>query len=206
VYNGKAWIGTPLADVRGYINLVQRTVGELSFNGGTISLNAGGSVVVQQGATLNVSGGSIDYAGATVQTTKIVAADGHIFDISQATPDRIYQGIYTGSTTVHTKWGIVDRFTSPLATGAYFERGYIFGGKGGSLTITAPSMALDGTMLGTVMIGTRQQFTPPTPSSLSLLFRAQTPLIQGTFFPISPTPPSIVFGTGTLAAADPFAL
>ncbi|HEX4638344.1 MAG TPA: filamentous hemagglutinin N-terminal domain-containing protein, partial [Chthoniobacterales bacterium] len=205
-YNGKTWIGTPLADVSGYINLVQRTVGELSINGGKISLNAGGSVVVQQGATLNVSGGSINYAGAMVQTTKIVTADGHIFDISQATPDRIYSGIYTGATTVHTKWGIVDTFTSPLASGAYFEPGYISGGAGGSLNITAPSMALDGAMLGTTITGTRQQFTPPTPSSLSLIFRAQTPLTNGNFYPISPTPPSITFGTNTLAAADSFAL
>jgi filamentous hemagglutinin len=204
-FNGKTWIGTPLADVSGYINLVQRTVGELSINGGTISLNAGGSVVVQQGATVNVSGGSIAYTGATVQTTKVIS-DGHIFDISQATPDRIYQGIYAGSTTVHTKWGVVETFTSPLATGAYFEPGYVSGGKGGSLSITAPSMALDGQLLGTTITGPRQQFIPPTPSSLSLLFQAQTPLIIANFYPISPTPPSVLFGPGTLAAADPFAL
>src|SRR5262249_24943627 len=110
-YNGNSWIGTPLADVRGYVNLVQRTVGELSINGGTISLNAGRSVVVQPGATINVSGGSIAYTGATVQTTKVIS-DGHIFDISQATPDRIYDGIYNGFTIVHPKWGIVQTFTS----------------------------------------------------------------------------------------------
>src|SRR5262249_13681255 len=149
----KAWIGTPLADVSGYINLVQRTVGELSINGGTISLNAGGSVVDQSGATINVSGGSIAYTGATVQTTKIVSADGHIFDISQATPDRIYQGIYSGSTTVHTKWGVVDTFTNPMANGAYFEPGYIYGGAGGSLSITTPSLALDGHLLGNTITG-----------------------------------------------------
>lgn len=204
-YNGRSWIGTPLADVSGYVNLVQRTVGELSINGGTISLNAGGSVVVQSGANINVSGGSINYAGALVQTTKVIS-DGHIFDISQATPDRIYDGIYNGFTIVHPKWGIVQTFTSPLATGAFFEPGYIFGGRGGSIAIMAPSMALDGQLLGATIAGPRQQFVPPTPSSLSLLFQAQTPLIQGNFYPISPTPPNIVFGSGTLEAADPFAL
>ena len=205
VYNGKAWTGTPLADVSGYINLVERTVGELSINGGTISLNAGGSVVVQSGATINVSGGSIAYSGATVQTTKVIS-DGHIFDISQATPDRIYQGIYAGSTTVHTKWGIVDNFKSALASGAYFEPGYVYGGLGGGLSINAPSMALDGQLLGNTITGPRQQFTPPTPSALSLAFQQQALLPSLVFPPISPTPPDVIFGTGTLAAAEPFAL
>src|SRR5262249_492150 len=128
-----------------------------------------------------------------------------IFDISQATPDRIYDGIYNGFTIVHPKWGIVQTFTSPLATGAYFEPGYIFGGLGGSLSITAPAMALDGQVLGATIAGPRHQFVPPTASSLWLLFKGQAGLIPN-FYPVSPTPPNIIFGSGTLAPADPFAL
>src|SRR5215467_13664052 len=204
-YNGVPWIGTPLANVSGYINLVGRTVGELSINGGTISLNAGGSAVVQPGATLNVSGGSIAYTGAMVQTTKVLS-DGHIFDISQATPDRVYDGIYNGFTVVHPKWGIVQTFASPLADGAYFEGGYTYGGLGGGLSVTAPSMAVDGQFLGNTITGARQTFTPPTPSSLSLAFQQQALIPNLLFPPISLTPPNVTFGPGTLAPADPFAL
>src|SRR5262249_31596455 len=200
-YNGVPWIGTPLANVSGYINLVGRTVGELSINGGTISLNAGGSAVVQPGATLNVSGGSIAYTGAMVQTTKVLS-DGHIFDISQSTPDRVYDVIYNGFTVVHSKWGIVDTFASPLENGAYFEAGYIYGGLGGGLSITAPAMALDGQFLGNTVTGPRQTVTPPTPSSLSLAFQQE--VMISTF--VSPTPPDIIFGSEPLAPADPFAL
>ncbi|HZP60896.1 MAG TPA: filamentous hemagglutinin N-terminal domain-containing protein, partial [Opitutaceae bacterium] len=51
-YNGQTWIGTPLGDASGYVNLMQRTAGELTTNGGTVSLNAGDSVVMQPGSTV----------------------------------------------------------------------------------------------------------------------------------------------------------
>src|ERR1019366_2913552 len=60
-YNGQNWVGTPLADASGYANLIQRSVGELTTAGGTVSLDAGESVVMQPGATINVSGGWINY-------------------------------------------------------------------------------------------------------------------------------------------------
>ena len=60
-YNGVPWIGTPLADTSGYVALIDRTVGELTTGGGNVSLTAGDSVVIQPGATVNVSGGWINY-------------------------------------------------------------------------------------------------------------------------------------------------
>ncbi|HEX4201391.1 MAG TPA: hypothetical protein VHY59_07725, partial [Chthoniobacterales bacterium] len=85
---------------------------------------------------------------------------------------------------------------------AYFEPGYIYGGLGGGVSITAPGMALDGQFLGNTITGPKQTFTPPTPSSLSLAFQQE--VMISTF--VSPTPPNIIFGSGTLAPADPFAL
>ena len=206
VFYGQAWIGTPLADVRGYVNLVQRTVGELSTAGGTVNLNAGGSVVLQLGATIDVSGGSIDYQGALVQTSRVVSG-GHLFDISQATPDRVYNGFYTGSIVDHSKWGIVDVHTNPLALGGHFEPGYVQGMNGGTINITAPSMALDGALAGNTIAGPRQRASQPVPSTLALNFQAQDPNPIGTIFPfISPTPPHVVFGENNLAPEDPFTL
>ena len=203
-YNGQTWVGTPLADVSGYVNLVQRTVGELTTNGGNVTLSAGESVIMQPGSSINVSGGWINYAGANVQTTQVVSG-GHVFDISQATPDRVYDGILNGFSTVHTKWGVIDTFGNPLPGSGQFEAGYIQGGNGGSLTISAPSMAVDGQLSGTTIAGPRQTTTPPAPSSLSLVFQAQDPTVVP-FLSISPTPPNIVFGSGSLPPADPFAL
>lgn len=200
-YNGQAWVGTPLANATGYAALVDRTVGELTTNGGTVSLKAGGSAVVQPTAKVDVSGGWINYAGGIVETTKLIA-DGRLIDISQATPDRVYDGIYTGaSSTTSAKWGVTTTTTNPELA-ANFEAGYLQGGNGGALTITAPAMALDGTLQGTTVTGPRQRTTLPTPGALALVFQGQDPALAQNLFPAySPTPPAIVFQNASNAAA-----
>ncbi|MBS0659374.1 MAG: filamentous hemagglutinin family protein [Verrucomicrobia bacterium] len=169
-YNGQAWIGTPLGNVSGYANLVQRTVGVLTTPGGSIALNAGDSVVVQPGAALDVSGGSTDFAGGWVQTTKVISG-GRIFDISQATPDRRYDGIYTGFNSFNERYGLTLTSGSTLITAPQFEAGYVQGASGGSLVIRTPGLALDGVLRGEVTVGPRQATTAPTPSRLSLVLQ-----------------------------------
>ncbi len=203
-YNGQNWIGTPLADVAGYVNLVQRNVGELTVNGGNLTMTAGDSVVLQPGAIVNTSGGWINFEGGVVRTTQVLSG-GHIYDISQATPDRAYDGIVGTFDVLHPKWGVVERFWSPLPGPTRYQAGFTQGGNGGNLMITAPSVALDGTLLGNTVSGIRQQTAPPVASGLNLNFQAEDPT-PPRFFVISPFPPSITFGTGSLAPADPFAL
>jgi len=204
VYNGLDWIGTPLGDATGYVGLIQRTVGELTIGGGTVNLLSGSSVVMQRGSTVDVSGGWISYQGGMVQTTRVVSG-ADILDISQATPDRIYQGIYTGVFTVaHPSYGITENFTSPLAPmGIHYEAGYNYGGNGGSIVIQTPAAVLDGTLLGNTVAGPRQRTVIPTPSSLTLTFQAQGP--TDPFAPFSPSPPNITFQTfSNLNPAGPF--
>ena len=208
IYNGFSWVGTPLANVSGYVGLIKRTVGELTTAGGTVRLKAGDSVVMREGSTIDVSGGSIDYEGGIVQTTRIVSA-GRLLDISQATPDFVYDGIYTGTFTRNVvKYGISETFTNPLLlNGAHFEEAYTFGANGGTVAIMAPAMVLDGNLLGSTITGPRQPAVPPVASMLSLAFQAQDPTIAPTFPLYSPTPPAIVFQPRTnLSAADPFAI
>ncbi len=205
VYNGQVYEGTPIGDVSGYKNLIQRSVGELTTTGGKVSINAGGSVVMQAGAKVDVSGGWINYTGATVQTSRVISG-GQIYDISKATPNLVYQGIYTGQfTEQHPKWSVANTFASALSpNGAHFDAGYIFGGDGGAVTITAPGMALDGSLLGNTIIGPRQRTTAPGASSLALSFQAQDATTQD-FRQFSPTPPSITFdATRKLSAAAAF--
>ncbi len=195
-FNGQTWIGTPLADVSGYAALVDHTVGELTTAGGSVDLKAGGSVVLQPGSTINVSGGWINYAGGTVETTKLIA-DGRLIDISQATPDRVYDGLYTGgTTTTDAKWGVTSSTTNPRLA-ANFEAGYVQGGDGGNLAISAPAMALDGALFGSTFAGPRQRLIAPALGSLTLTFRGQDPSLPQNLFPaFSPTAPNIVFQTG----------
>lgn len=203
-YNGRTWVGTPLADISGYVNNIQRTVGELTIAGGTVDLNAGGSVVVRDTAEINTSGGWINYTGANLETTKLLAGN-RIYDISQATPEIAYTGVLQpGSTRTDLKWGIVDRFNNPLRPGAtYFHPGYLHGANGGTLAITSPSVALDGRFIGRTTPGPNQRVVGPRPSEFILKFQAQELLAP--IYPVfSPTPPTVTFqgGVTQTAAAD----
>ena len=217
-YNGQTYVGTALADLSGYVNLVQHSVGELSANGGTVTLSAGKAVTLHDGSEINVSGGWINYQGGYVHTTQVVSG-GQVYDISKATPDRIYSGIYDGSTTTSAKWGTSQTFTNPLLNGITYEQGYIQGGSGGSLTITAPAMTLAGNLYGNTVAGSLQRSLTPTKTlnggiaswmtlpnagSLSLNFsQASSTVGQPGFLP---APPDIVFQSGNGSkAADPFA-
>lgn len=205
-YNGQTWVGTPLANASGYAALVQRSVGELTVAGGSVKMTAGNSVVAQSGSSINVSGGWIDYAGGDIATTKLLSG-GQIIDISKATPDRVYDGIYTGTTsTTDSKWGTTLSSTNPQLLATY-EPGYVQGGAGGSVSISAPAMALDGKMYGSTFAGPLQRTSQPTPSSLTLAFVGQDQSLPDFLFPnYSPTPPAITFqATSNLTAVGPFA-
>ncbi len=155
-FNGRSWIGTPLADASGYVGLVQHTIGQLTTAGGSVALNAGGSVVLGSKSAIDVSGGWINYAGGDIETSKVISG-GRVYDIAQATPDRVYSGIYAGVTeTIDPKWGITSLTLAgyPLKT---YDPGYQQGGSGGSVSITAPAMVLDGGVSGRTVAGSLQR-------------------------------------------------
>lgn len=206
-YNGSEWIGTPLADATGYAGLIQRTVGEFTAPGGSIRISAGESVVLREGAKLDASGGFLQYKGAKVATTRLVLGN-RLVDIKDATPNRLYDGIYTGRTSESSeRWGVTNVYDQPLAiNGERVERGYIEGAAGGTIDITAPGMVLDATLLGRTVEGPHQRGETGNLSSLKLSF-----LSQDTNYPSfpnhSPTPPEITFATTSdLAAADAFSV
>ena len=208
IYNGTPWIGTPLADTSGYVGLILRNVAELTTAGGSVQFNAGNSVVVKSGATIDVSGGWINYQGANVTLTQLVDTSGNIVPINQATPDRTYLGIYNPfDTKTNAKWGTVVTSTNPqlLTT---FDPGYVQGGNGGTLSIQAPSVALQGSMTGVTRSGPFQVSSPPTPSAFSLFIAGQDLSLPSFNYPLySPYNPSIIFqSNGSSSQPAAFAL
>ncbi len=207
VYNGLAWLGTPLGDATGFVNLIERNAAQLTTAGGSVKLTAGGSVVLQRGSLVDVSGGWTNFEGGFVETTRVISG-GRLYDISDATPDRIYSGIYRGETTfTSAKWGASETFAHPLAlSGRHWEDAYTKGGDGGSIVITAPAMALDGDLRGLTISGPRQREIAPAASAVSFIFQAQDASTPA-YLSHSPTPPKVVFRDGTaLPAAEPFAV
>ena len=197
IYQGDAWIGTPLANIAGFANLIQRNVGQLTVAGGTINIIAGSSVVVREGATINVSGGSTKFEAGMVKTTTLITADGRLVDISQAAPDVVYRGIYDGTfVDSNAKFGVSEVYHGALSpSGFRLDPGSTEGAAGGKLSISAASMAIDGKLTGNTIIGSKQRLTPPAASALSLTFQAQDATYPN--LPIhSPAPPVIIFGTG----------
>ncbi len=209
VYNGKYWIGTPLGDVTGLAGLIERNAAQLTAVGGNINLQAGNSIVVSKGSALDVSGGYFQHQGGLVKTSALIK-DGQLIAIDKATPDQIYDGVFKGeSTLVSKKWGVVSTTGTPFFEGTQ-EAAYVEGAAGGTLTMTAPSMAIDGELRGLTVVGPRQRATPPGLSTLRLDFEGEKTLdVAGsnTFITYSPTPPVLVFANNPAVSQTPaFAL
>ena len=196
-YNGKFWVGTPLGDVTGLAGIIERNVAQLTAAGGDVKLEAGGSIVLRQGSVLDVSGGFYTHEGGLVSTSSLLL-DGRKVAIKNATPDRVYNGVFSGKSVFSSeKWGITETFHNPLAKGIN-QKSYNEGADGGTLALIAPSMALDGELRGNTVEGSRQRSNRTLASSLRITFQADRALAIPAstaiaFFKHSPTPPLVQF-------------
>ncbi len=128
--------GTPLADASGYIAQIGRKIDEKSTSGGTVHLYSEGELVVQRGAKVDLSGGSVAYQDGWVTTSQLIYK-GRLVGIAEAEADRLYSGL--GADKV------------------LFEKGYIEGKDAGSLEVVAPWMTLQGTLAGSTVAGIHQR-------------------------------------------------
>jgi filamentous hemagglutinin family protein len=131
--------GTPLANVQGWIDLVEHSVGERTAAGGKVTFRANSDVILAAGATVNVSGGKVDYKGGNVATTQLMSA-GRVVDIGSASADRIYDGFY-----------------KPVAGPRNFEAGYSEGRSAGTIVFDAANLVLRGNLLGKATPGVKQR-------------------------------------------------
>ncbi|MBL8226202.1 MAG: filamentous hemagglutinin family protein [Chromatiales bacterium] len=155
-----ARVGTPLADVSGALATIPRDINERTSAGGTISLVSQGSVDVAAGATVDVSGGGINYAGGVIRTSWLVTPDRRLVEIGSADPDSPYTDVLNPTVRkVYERWGIVEE--RPVAGFGRFEPGYFEGRDAGTVQIAAPGIALNGALVGKVTADVRQR-TPTT--------------------------------------------
>jgi filamentous hemagglutinin family protein len=131
--------GTPLGNVSGYLALVEQNVGQRTAAGGTVKFSSDGDVIINQGASVNVSGGKVTYKDGYVATTQLTSG-GSVYDISAATPDRIYDGIIAAA---------------PGPRNA--EAGYAEGRSAGTIFFNAPNLVLRGSLQGAATPGSRQR-------------------------------------------------
>ncbi len=140
-------VGTPLGDVSGATAAVPADVRERTSTGGTVSLVSRGDVVLDEGASIDVSGGAVNYRGGVLQTSRLITADGRIVDISKADPDTIYRGVSNPTVSVaYSKWGVVETRTAP-GIGLY-RPGYVEGRDAGTVQFAAPRLVINGDLFG----------------------------------------------------------
>jgi filamentous hemagglutinin family protein len=171
VDNGRSWIGTPLGDLTGYLAIIERDIAQLTARGGTVSLSAGDSIVMRRGATVDVSGGLLTHGAGFVQTS-MLSLGGRATPISSAYADINYDGVYTGTGNVTSKWRAPQTYSSGIFNPAkgYNQNSYFEGAPSGTVSLTAPSLALAGNLVGKNYVGPNQRETPPALGSLRLAF------------------------------------
>lgn len=151
-----ARVGTPLGDVSGAIAATPRTVAERTSKGGTAMFSSDGDVVVAKGATVDVSGGKISYEGGYLQTSKLIGADGKLYDVGTADPSRTYVGVVNPTyRVIDDRWGRITEV--PYANIGQYQQGYVEGRGAGTVQFAAPSMLLNGTFRANTVVGPYQR-------------------------------------------------
>uniref|UniRef100_UPI00118121AD filamentous hemagglutinin N-terminal domain-containing protein n=1 Tax=Pelomonas sp. KK5 TaxID=1855730 RepID=UPI00118121AD len=145
-----------LGSLASYRNALLRSADERLSGGGSARIFAGGAVLMQQGASIDVSGGAVNYTGAQVAQTMLTAQNGQSYSLSTAPADLVYTGISNASrnTVSYDRWGQVTQYGS--TTGTVQAQGYVQGSDAGSLQVLAPRVFVDGSVAGRTTIGYRQ--------------------------------------------------
>lgn len=167
--DGSIWYGSELVDANEYINNVPTSMAERAVNGGEITIHSN-EVIIKPNAAINIGGGSTRYLDGYVTTTKLLAANGRVYDVGTADPDLVYVAFGGGFTRSHARWGVTETWTSPLSmgSGARFERGYTEGADAGTLSIYAPAVVLDGDIYAQAITGERQLSSPVQGGTLEI--------------------------------------
>ncbi|WP_240922335.1 filamentous hemagglutinin N-terminal domain-containing protein [Burkholderia cepacia] len=162
--DGVQWVGSPILNLSGYVNLIPRTVDQLLTNGGTITLS-GNEVMTATGSSMNLNGGYVHYDGGMVNTTRLVDANGAIVPIGQASPYDRYVGIAGQFVESHPRWGVTKSWFNPLQTGGTYQSDTIVGGNAGTLDLFASqALVLDGDISAQAFGGAKQMQGNSLPS------------------------------------------
>ncbi len=176
--NGNAWVGTPIANLLGDVSTLRRDVFQRNLTGGTVTMTTSGSFIQSPSATVNVSGGSIDWQSGYVKSSVLLGSNGVAYNIASADPNGVYVGTLDSISLSDPHWGTAASVASfGRDPRGVWTPGYVEGKDAGSVTVIAPSVIFDGALLGDVTVGPYQRL-PATTVASGQLYRAynQVPL------------------------------
>lgn len=149
-----------LLEVGGYLGTQGHSIGEWMAQGGTVTFT-GKEVVSQQGAQINLSGGTVDVQAGYLQQTWLKAPNGRLYELSKAPGDILYSGFYKGYEDTSARWGQTEYYHNPLiAPQRRYEAGYTVGRDAGKLVIGTSGAVLEGQLISDVFQGERQTQAP----------------------------------------------
>lgn len=169
--DGTRWVGTPLANASDYVSNVGRSIYQLVTAGGSVSLktdlttNNGGGSVQTAGSVINVAGGSVRFEAGMVNSTRLLGADGRIYNMANADPNMTYVGIAGQFTREHARWGVTETWSTGTQV---YSPGYTEGRDAGSVNVTTLNPMLAGTIYFGSVAGERQINSGLLPSQGSL--------------------------------------
>jgi filamentous hemagglutinin family protein len=83
----QVYSGGGLIELSGWLGLITRSIDQRLTNGGSVTLFSTGDALLRPGSTVNISGGVLDHQAGLVPTTRLIGADGRIYDINKAPAD-----------------------------------------------------------------------------------------------------------------------
>ena len=159
-----------LFEVGGYLGLVPHGISEWTALGGQVVLQsqpagaeAGeGEVITQAGSVINLTGGTVTYAAGPVHQTYVQTDQGLIYNANIAPGNLVYNGIYTGQVFSQPRWQVSETFVNPLLTPATtIDPSYVVGRDAGTLTVSAATAVLQGSVPADVTLGQNQNAARP---------------------------------------------
>jgi filamentous hemagglutinin family protein len=167
--------GSTLFNVAPYAANIGIGIDQVLTTGGSIEMSSGGEVITRAGSTLNVSGGSVAFQGAYGRsTTDLLAANGQVYNISDAPSSLQYIGIANSYSYTDPTWG-----TQTKGSAQTYYNGYMQGANAGQIEVLGPSVYLRGTMTGTTVVGTYQSGAPASGGQFLLGCSCQNVSLNG---------------------------
>lgn len=160
-YDGDRWYTKGgLLEVGGHLNNMAHGIGEWAAIGGTITL-AANEVVAQRGATFDISGGSLDYQAGWVLSTRVLGADGKLYDLANAPAGMKMVAWGDAFVREHSRWGeqYTQVWSHPISGARSVRRwsdGYTVGRDAGQLILSTPTAIMEGDIIAAVIEGERQ--------------------------------------------------
>jgi filamentous hemagglutinin family protein len=145
---------------------LERTVAERSTAGGVVRLQSQGEAILESGAIVDLSGGSVRYTAANVKTT-LLSSNGKLTDLADASAETRYDGIATRYVIDYGRWNrkeVID-----LGQSYRFDPGYVEGKDAGMLEVIGMgATVMQADVVGRTLSGELQRDTGQTPAGARL--------------------------------------